>query len=332
VNIAITDSHGIMMEIKWSVRLSHRRTLRISQGHFFVKTASMTGVQQQVLASPRKCSSRRSLPRRKGIETVTYFSGKTILVTGASDGIGRDLVEQLDSHGAQQMILIGRDLQRLGEVADECGTETRIESVDLACQDQLDALLKRLEGVQIDVLINNAGVGLGGAFEGHEDEQRITSMIRLNCDAVVLLTRAILPAMLRRQHGAILMVGSLAGWAGGPGMCVYSATKGFVNRFAEGLRWELAGTGVLVSLLAPGVTRTSFFRSAGIDERDIRSGSMTSKQVARQALNGLARGRAIIVPGLRNRMLLFIQGWVPRGLVGWVSRRVFAPIMKRQQT
>jgi hypothetical protein len=115
-------------------------------------------------------------------------------------------------------------------------------------------------------------------------------------------------------------------------MCVYSATKGFVNRFAEGLRWELAGTGVRISLLAPGVTRTSFFRSAGIDERDIRAGSMTSKQVARQALNGLARGRAIIVPGLRNRMLLFIQGWVPRGLVGWVSRRVFAPIMKRQQT
>ena len=261
---------------------------------------------------------------------MTYFSEKTILVTGASDGIGRDLVEQLDTHGPQQMILIGRNNRRLEEVAAGCHSETRTESVDLACPDQLDALLKRLEEVQIDVLINNAGVGLGGVFEGEEDAQRITSMIRLNCDAVVLLTRAILPGMLSRQHGAILLVGSRAGWAGGPGMCVYSATKGFVHRFAEGLRWELAGMGVSVSLLAPGVTRTAFFQSAGIDERDIRSGSMSSKEVARQALIGLARGRAIIVPGLRNRMLLMLQGLAPRGLVGWISRRIFAPIMKRQ--
>lgn len=259
------------------------------------------------------------------------WSGKTILITGASDGIGRDLVEQFDLLGVGKLILIGRDPTRLDQVASRCQSETRVEQVDLADSHQLTDLIERLAAEEVDVLVNNAGVGLAGAFASHEDDDRLVSMIRLNCEAVILLTRAILPGMLERRRGSLLFVGSLAGWAGGPGLCAYSATKGFIHRFAEGLRWELHGSGVAVSLLAPGATRTSFFPSAGIDAMDIRGGSMSSKEVARQALKGLARGRAIIVPGLGNRLLLMLQRLAPRGIVGWTSRRIFASILKRSR-
>ncbi|MDE0960013.1 MAG: SDR family oxidoreductase [Planctomycetota bacterium] len=258
------------------------------------------------------------------------WAGKTILITGASDGIGRGLVEQFDSRGARQLILIGRDRTRLDQVAAACQTETRIEEVDLADSDQLAHLMQRLAVVEIDVLINNAGVGLGGAFASHEQDDRLQSMIKLNCDAVILLTRAVLPGMLERRRGSLLFVGSLAGWAGGPGLCAYSATKGFVNRFAEGLRWELHGTGVAVSLLAPGATRTSFFETAGIDATDIRGGSMSSSEVARLAILGLQKNRAIIVPGFQNRILWMMQNLLPRSWVGWVSRKIGQPILDRE--
>ncbi|MGE4618879.1 MAG: SDR family NAD(P)-dependent oxidoreductase, partial [Planctomycetota bacterium] len=255
-----------------------------------------------------------------------WWQGKRVLVTGASSGIGQAIAWELDQLEVAELILVGRDFERLSETVSRCRVATRVEQVDLSSADETRELLKRLSNSQIDVLINNAGVGLGGSFQGHDPDD-LLSMIRLNCDAVVLLSRGLLPAMLERQAGGVLFVGSMAGWAGGPGLCGYSATKGFVNRFAEGLRWELQGSGVRIGLLAPGVTRTSFFNAAGIDEKDLRAGSLSAQEVARAAVNGMEKDRALIVPGLWNQILLRVQSWAPRPLVGWVSRRMFASIL-----
>ncbi len=260
---------------------------------------------------------------------MNWWQGKRVLITGASDGIGRSICWELDQKGVGELVLVARDHSRLLETAENFSAMTRIEQVDLTDIDQVMDLVKRLRKTPIDVLINNAGSGIGGEFQT-QDEQALLSMMRLNCDSVVLLSRSLLPAMLEKRDGAILFVGSLAGWAGGPGLCVYSATKGFVNRFAEGLRWELKGSGVRIGLLAPGVTRTSFFRSAGIDEEDLRAGSLSPQQVAQAAVSGIENDRAITVPGLWNRILLVAQGWAPRSLVGWMSRRIFSRVLHSQ--
>ncbi len=256
------------------------------------------------------------------------WSQFTVLITGASDGIGRELALEIDSRGVEQLILIGRDVDRLNAVAASCRSKTRIEVVDLTCSDQVQDLFQRLESVQVDVLINNAGVGVGGVFHQDPDPVRLSAMIDLNCKSVIALTRQWLPGMITRRRGHLLFVGSLAGVAGGPGLCVYSATKGFVNRFAEGLRWELHGSGVQVSLLAPGITSTSFFQSAGIPDELVRSGSMSASSVAKIAVRGMEKNRARIVPGIRNKVLLMLQGWVPRSIVGAISRRIFRPLMR----
>ncbi|MEE2882307.1 MAG: SDR family NAD(P)-dependent oxidoreductase [Planctomycetota bacterium] len=261
---------------------------------------------------------------------MNWWQGKRVLITGASDGIGQSISWELDQREVEELVLVARDQRRLSETARRCSVATRIEPVDLSNMEQVRDLLERLHDTSIDVLINNAGSGIGGAFQSQDDDA-LLKMMHLNCDAVVLLSRELLPSMLEKREGGILFVGSMAGWAGGPGLCAYSATKGFVNRFAEGLRWELAGSGVRICLLAPGVTRTSFFRSAGIDEKDLRAGSLSSQQVARAAVYCIERDRAVVVPGLWNRMLLAVQGWVPRALVGLVSRRMFARVLAGQK-
>lgn len=257
---------------------------------------------------------------------MSWWQGKRVLITGASDGIGQAICWELDQLGVEEIVLVARDRERLLETAKKCSVMTRIEPADLCDEGQVQDLLDRLEGTTIDVLVNNAGSGMGGLFQEH-DQSALISMIQLNCNAVVLLSRSLLPPMLEKRDGAILFVGSLAGWAGGPGLCVYSATKGFVNRFAEGLRWELKGSGVRIGLLAPGVTRTSFFRTAGIDENDLRSGSLSPQQVARIAVRGVEKDQAIIIPGWWNRILLLGQAWAPRSLVGWLSNRMFARLL-----
>ncbi len=260
----------------------------------------------------------------------SYLTGMNVLVTGASDGIGAAIAQELARSGVESLILVGRDKDRLELVSGKCGVPTRSIAADLSSQEGLDHLIEKLRGESVDGLVNNAGVGLGGKFEELSISEQ-DRMIFLNTQALTQLSHALLPEMLRRERGFILFVGSMIGFVGGPGMSVYSGTKGYVNRFAESLRWELSESSVRVVLLTPGVTRTSFFRSAGIAEENIRSGQMTAESVARAAMNGLVRNRATVVPGIRNRLLLLGMKLSPRWLVGWVSRTIFAGITQTSQ-
>ena len=260
-----------------------------------------------------------------------YLSGMRVLVTGASDGIGAELAVQLAGQGVGELIPAGRDRQRLEETERRCDVPCRLVTADLSNRSGVDQLLTEIAGVEIDGLVNNAGVGLGGRFAdlSIEDQDR---MIYLNCQTVVRLSHELLEPMRKRRKGFILFVGSLIGFVGGPGMASYSGTKGFVNRFAESLRWELADQPIRILLLAPGVTRTSFFRAAGISEEHIRAGQMDPESVAREALQGLLKNQATVVAGARNRFLLFLMRFAPRWLVGAVARKIFAPILNEEKS
>lgn len=256
----------------------------------------------------------------------SYLSGMKVLVTGASDGIGAELAVTLTQNGASSLILAGRDKSRLEETARRCGIPCRLVTGDLSTPEGVDDLLAEVADEEIDGLVNNAGVGLGGRFENLPlvDQDR---MIYLNCQAPVRLSHNLLQPMKQRQRGFVLFVGSLIGYAGGPGMAAYSGTKGFVNRFAESLGWELADQPIRILLLAPGVTQTSFFKAAGISEDQIRSGQMSPEAVAREAIHGLLKDRGTVVAGWRNRLLLFLVRFAPRWLVGLISRKIFSQIL-----
>jgi short-subunit dehydrogenase len=176
------------------------------------------------------------------------------------------------------------------------------------------------------VLVNNAGFGDLGPF-AELDLEKALRMIRVNATALTELTGLFLPGMLTRGRGRVLNVGSVAGFQPGPFMAVYYATKAFVNSFSEALYCELRGTGVTVTCLAPGPTRSEFAAVAGMQATKLFTvGSVAdTRSVAEAGVRGLMRGRRMVIPGFRNRVLLFAERFAPRGLViravKWMQNR-----------
>jgi short-subunit dehydrogenase len=184
----------------------------------------------------------------------------------------------------------------------------------------------------VDLLVNNAGVGDTGRFS-EEKLDRALQMIDLNVRAVVELTRRFLPAMVARQAGRIVNVASTAAFQPVPFLNVYAATKAFVLSFTESLATELEGTGVRVQALCPGLTATEFQEVAGTDKVAFnRSPAMTAEQVAAASLAALDRGRMTVVPGLRNRFLIGLQRFVPRGVVRSIAAAMFRPPGRPHET
>ncbi len=234
-----------------------------------------------------------------------FYRGRTALVTGASSGIGADMARQLGAAGAH-VVLIARSEEALAAVADEIrgagGTATVI-AADLEPRDAAAALTARLgaAGVEVDVLINNAGFGAQGPFLDASAEQA-EGMVGLNAMALTSLTRRLLPAMVARGRGGVLNVASTAAFVPAPSFAVYAATKAYVLSFSSALRAETRGTGVHVSCLCPGPVRTGFADRAGMDDAFF-AGSLPSATVARQGLAGLASNTRRVVPGLSNKVL-----------------------------
>ncbi|MFQ5655465.1 MAG: SDR family NAD(P)-dependent oxidoreductase [Planctomycetota bacterium] len=253
------------------------------------------------------------------------LSDRTILVTGASAGIGAELARQLGER-ASLLVLTSRSRERLESVAEEIPCETRVVPADLSRPQGVVELLGAISDLEVEVLVNNAGVGIGGRFPEAEEE-RLCRMVELNVRSLLRLTRALLPGMIERREGAILNVGSISGDQGVPHMAAYAATKAFVNNLTEGLAWELRGSGVRVCLLTPGSTSTEFFDRAGIDEERMFQRRMQSpKAVAAAGIAALERGRLRRIPGALNRVLHLCQRHLPRPLVGRVIRRLFRDI------
>lgn len=245
------------------------------------------------------------------------FNGKWALVTGASAGIGMALARELARHGAK-LVLTARRTHRLEALADELsanGTEVRLVAADLndlaAPQQIFDAT--EGAGVQVDILINNAGLGQFGAFHTSPMEQEL-AQIRVNCGAMVSLARLIVPRMVERRHGWMLVTASTASFQSVPYISTFAATKAFGRFFALGLAEEVARYGVKVAALCPGPTESEFFEVAHTGVFKKRR-AQSADEVARMGIAALARGKRTIVPNFSGQFTSMLVRFLPVGVV-----------------
>ena len=242
------------------------------------------------------------------------------LITGASAGLGVEFARQLSAKGLP-LVLVARRKERLDALAAELGNARAVE-LDLS-QPGAAALMMadiRKHDETVDLLVNNAGFGLAGRFAELEG-LRQREMIDLNCGALEELAHAVLPGMIERKAGGILNVASTAAFQPGPGMAVYFATKAFVLSFSEALHDEVKRHGVKVSCLCPGPTRTEFRSVSGFDPKGPAGKiSADAASVVRAGLDGLEGNKAVVVPGLSNKIISQFHRFFPRALVRRAAR------------
>jgi short-subunit dehydrogenase len=251
--------------------------------------------------------------------------GGAALITGASGGIGLELAQVFASNG-HQLVLVARSARRLEELAatlrQRHGVTVTVEATDLASPAAPQEIYETLkaQGISIEVLVNNAGYALYGPF-AETDLASELDMIQLNVNTLTALTKLFLHDMLARKAGKILNLASTAGFQPGPLMAVYYATKAYVLSFSEALANELAGSGVSVTALCPGPTRSGFQSRAKMEDSKLFSGKiMDAGTVARIGYQGLMQGKTVVVPGLRNRLLVQVVRITPRKLVARTAR------------
>ncbi len=252
------------------------------------------------------------------------------LVTGASGGIGAELARVLATHG-HDLVLVARSEGKLASLAAELsgrhGVAAEVVSADLADaagpRRLADTLRER--SLDVHVLVNDAGVGHHGAF-AEDDPHMQAALLQLNVVSLTQLTRLLLPDMVARRAGWILNVASTAAFVPGPFMAVYYASKAYVLSLSVALANELSGTGVTVTALCPGPTRTNFGATAGVaGTRLFRSGVMDADAVARAGYAGMQAGKAIVVPGVRNRLIAGSSGLAPRTVTARIARALQEP-------
>ena len=257
---------------------------------------------------------------------------RTCLITGASSGIGADIARALARRG-HGVTLVARRKERLRELANELeerhGVRAETAAADLTSAAARARLVQTLErrGVSVEVLVNNAGFGSGGAF-WELDADRETDMVRTNVETVVALTRAYLPRMVERGRGAILNLGSTIAFQPIPFQTTYGATKAFVLSFTEALHEELRGTDVTVTALCPGPVRTEFGDEGGFGGADDRIPGfmwLSSAEVAEAGVRGLESGQRVVVPGIVNQVGALGGRHAPRWALLPLARR-FWPV------
>ncbi|MBN8219151.1 MAG: SDR family oxidoreductase [Spirochaetes bacterium] len=249
------------------------------------------------------------------------------VVTGASGGIGEAFARILAGE-QHDLLLVARSGAKLKALAQDLrarfGVAVLAVSADLRATkgaDTVSSALKKL-GRAPDVLINNAGYGAGGPF-ARGDEEAQMGMLRLNIEALTRLTHRLLPGMLRRGSGRILNVASTAAFQPGPGMAVYCASKAYVLSFSEAIAHELRGSGVTVTALCPGATRTGFEKAAGMAKTSLFKGKIPGPEaVAACGWRAAKRGRPVVVHGLRNRVMAAAAAFTPRRLLLSIAARM----------
>ncbi len=254
----------------------------------------------------------------------------TVLITGGSSGIGWELAKVFASKG-DSLVLVARDENELQAKADTLPSSAEQQHQALASElsqpDAVESLVGRMQanGTTADVLVNNAGFGDYGLF-AETDLETDLAMIRVNILALTELTKRLLPGMLARGNGKILNLASTAAFLPGPRMAVYYASKAYVLSFSEALAEEVRGSGVSVTALCPGPTKTGFEDRAGAGaSRLFRYGTADATEVAQTGYEGLMAGTTVVVPGLSNRIATFFPRVAPRGLTAKLVKRVQAP-------
>jgi short-subunit dehydrogenase len=247
----------------------------------------------------------------------------TAVITGATAGIGRGFADALGRRG-HRLVLVARDADRLAAVAEQirgdAGVFVEVLPADLSDPQGVAAVADRLRAGgpdAVDVLVNNAGFGIGAPFHASrvEDEQALLDVL---VTAPMRLTHAALPGMLERGQGTVINVSSIAGWINGG---TYSAAKAWLTTFSESLAAELAGTGVGVTVVCPGFVRTEFHERAGIRAPQVPAWCwLTVPQVVEEALAAAGKGRPVSVPSVQYRLIGAMAQYSPRPLVRAATR------------
>ena len=250
---------------------------------------------------------------------------ETALVTGASSGIGEQFAHQLAAR-EYSLILVARRAERLERLAAELPTDAHVVPCDLASD--AASLPERVAelGAEVELLVNNAGFGTSGPFLEH-DPGRDAEQVRVNCEAIVTLTHAFLPAMVERGRGGIINVASSAGMQPIPYESVYAATKAFAISFTDALHIELRGTGVRVMSVNPGPVPTEWQQVAGYEPGRVAvvPGKISAEQVVREALAAYDRGRRFMIPGRTIRWFIRATRPSPRAVQLRVTERLYRP-------
>jgi short-subunit dehydrogenase len=251
----------------------------------------------------------------------------TALVTGASGGIGEELARLFAADG-HNLVLVARSADKLQRLSEELGakhnTSARVVASDLSRPEAPREIFEELghEGINVDALVNNAGIGSWGLF-AETDLQQELELLQINIVALTHLTKLFLPSMIARGRGYLCNVASTAAFQPGPLMAVYYASKAYVLSLTEALANECEGTGVRVSALCPGPTETGFVAAAGMSESKLFDrGAMTAREVAEIGYRGLLAGKTIVIPGTRNALVAHTVGFMPRKLVTKVVRGI----------
>jgi uncharacterized protein len=256
---------------------------------------------------------------------------QTVLITGASTGIGRELA-MLFAKDNYRLVLIAREKGRLEDLAEELKqahrTEVTILAKDLSLFQSVEEVCLTLEqnGIHIDILVNNAGFGVFGPFLT-TDWDKEAQMIQLNILTLTHLTKRLLPAMVQKRSGRIMFVASTGSFQpGGPFLSVYYATKAYILSFSEAITHELKGTGVSVTTLCPGPTSTEFEKRAGFRQSKVfEKVLMDAKVVAEIGYKGLRSGKSLVIPGIQNKVSILGVRFLPRKvttqLIGNLQRK-----------
>ena len=257
--------------------------------------------------------------------------GKTVLVTGASGGIGYELAK-LFARDGYNLVLVARNAGELGKIASqltsEHGVSVKIIAKDLSSPASPQQIFDEVQadGIDIDILVNNAGFGTYGSFRDTNLKDEL-EMMQVNMVSPTHLTKLFLPGMISRGYGRIMNVSSMAAFQPGPLLAVYCASKSYVLSISEALAEELSGTGVTVTALCPGPVSTGFARRAKTERTKIMMRGLLNrvweaKDVAAIGYHGLMKGKAVVIPGKRYIISTFIVRWVPRKLARKSAKKI----------
>jgi uncharacterized protein len=261
-------------------------------------------------------------------------SNGTVLVTGASSGIGEEIAREFVRRG-RHVVLVARRAEKLHALAESLGSAADVLATDLSKADDRAALPGRVAdlGLVVDILVNNAGLSTSGPI-AESDPAAELNLIEVDVAAVADLCSRFVPGMVARGSGAVLNVASVGGFGPLPGQAAYGAAKAFVLSYTQALGAELRGTGVTAATLCPGPVSTDFGEKAGISEEDAEASLpkvmwVDADVVAKTAVDGLASGKTVIVPGVFNKIGAAAYQHLPRRLLLPILLRSHPALKKR---